>query len=172
MRAGHSGRSRLHPQHQPAEGDIMATEHTSGNKAVHIPDAEGIHLLVVIDHHEAKIYRTEMRGGVPQIVVPYDPHGHGKHLHSRNEETDGKRQPDRKSFYEAIVTTLRDADQILILGCGTGESSAMEQLIANLKHNHKDLAGHIAGSMVVDKGHRTEGELLAQAREFFASMSV
>ena len=150
----------------------MTSEPTPGHKAVHDSDHDGMHLLVVVDHEEAKIYRTEMRGGVPQIVVPYDPHGHGKHLHSRNEESDGKRQPERKSFYEAIASTLHGADQILIFGCGTGGSSAMEQLVANLKHHHKDLAGHIAGSIVVDMSHRTEGELLAQAREFFTSISV
>jgi hypothetical protein len=147
----------------------MSIEKKHGGTAIPSPHA-GIHLLVVIDHHEAKIYRTELRGGVPQHIEPYDPHGHGKHLHSRNDETDGKRQPERKSFYEAVAATLRGADQILIFGSGTGESNAMDQLLADLKRNHKDVAGHIAGSIVVDMHHRTEGELLAQAREFFLSL--
>ncbi len=133
------------------------------------PTAPGTQLLVVIDHHEAKIYRTESPGAVPERLVPYDPHGYGKHLHARNEETDGKRQPGRKSFYEAVAATLRGADRILIFGSGTGESSAMEQLLADLKHNHSDVAGHVVGSIVVDEHHRTEAQLLAQAREFFAS---
>src|SRR4051812_45638227 len=30
------------------------------------PAAEGTHLLVVIDHREARVYRTELRGSVPQ----------------------------------------------------------------------------------------------------------
>ena len=51
------------------------------------------HLLVVIDHQEARVYRTEVHGAVPQQIVPYDPHGYGKHLHSAHEWTDGKRQP-------------------------------------------------------------------------------
>ena len=40
------------------------------------------HLLVVIDHQEAKVYRTEVHGAVPASIVPFDPHGYGKHLHS------------------------------------------------------------------------------------------
>jgi hypothetical protein len=128
------------------------------------PDA---HLLVVIDHHEAKIYRTESSGTVPQQLTPYDPHGFGRHLQSRIEETDGKRQPERKSFYEDIAATLRGADQIVIFGSGVGESSAMEQLLADLKLNHRDVAEHIVGSIVVDAHHVTEGQLLARAREFF-----
>ena len=43
------------------------------------------HLLVVIDHQEARVYRTEVHGAVPQQIVPYDPHGYGKHLHSAHE---------------------------------------------------------------------------------------
>ena len=39
----------------------------------------------------------------------------------------------------------------------------MEQLLANLRHNHGDLAGHIIGSVIVDEHHMTEGQLLAQA---------
>jgi hypothetical protein len=150
---------------------VLAIRHfleKSGETAIHTPVAPSAHLLVVIDHHEAKIYRTELRGAVPQQLVPYDPHGFGRHLCSDTEETDGKRKPERKSFYEAIAATLRGADQILIFGHGTGESSAMAQLLADLKRNHSDVAKRIVGSMVTDGNHTTEGQLLAKAREFFA----
>jgi len=129
-------------------------------------------LLVVIDHHEAKIYRAETHGAVPEKLVPYDPHGFGRHLHSENPETDGKRAPERKSYYEAVAKTLRGADRILIFGNGTGESSAMDRLLADLKHNHRDVAGHVIGSIVIDEHHQTEGELLAKARELLLKHSV
>ncbi len=129
-------------------------------------------MIVSIDHQEAKIYRTEWQGAVPEKLVPYDPHGYGRHLRSENPETDGRREPERKSYYEAVAATLRGADQILIFGSGTGESSAMEHLLSELKHNHPDLAGHIVGTILVDEHHLTEGELLAQARGFFAAKPV
>jgi hypothetical protein len=125
------------------------------------------HLLVVLDHHEARVYRTEVHGSVPMNIVPYDPHGFGKHLHSAHEWTDGKRPPERKSFYEAIAKTLRGAEQVLLFGSGTGRSSAMEQLVADLKDHHPDVAEKIIGSVVVDAHHTTEGQLLAKAREFY-----
>jgi hypothetical protein len=164
--------------HAPKHKDVASVDdlqairrflEQSGEAAVPSPVASGIHLLVVIDHQEAKIYRTELRGAVAQQLVPYDPHGFGRHLHSDNEETDGKRKPERKSYYEAVAATLQGADMILIFGSGTGESSAMEQLLTDLKHNHSDVATHIVGSIVIDGSHQTEGQLLAQAREFFAS---
>src|SRR2546421_8281894 len=108
-----------------------------------------LHLLVVIDHQEAKVYRTEVHGAVPERIVPYDPHGYGKHLHSAHEWTDGKRLPERKSFYEAVARTLRGAEQILVFGSGTGRSSAMEVLLADLKDLHPDVAAKVVGAVVV-----------------------
>ena len=129
------------------------------------------HLLVVIDHHEARVYRTEIRGAIPLHIAPFDPHGHGRHLHSAHEWTDGKRQPERKSFYEAIAKTLQGAEQVLLFGSGTGRSSAMDMLLADLKTHHPDVAQKIIGSVPVDAHHTTEGQLLAQAREFYADFN-
>ena len=133
--------------------------------------ATASHLLVVIDHLEAKVYRTEVVGAVPERLASYDPHGHGRHLHSAHEWTDGKRPPERKSYYEAVAKTLRGAEQVLVFGSGTGRSSAMEQLLADLKDHHPDVAEKVIGSVVVDAHHTTEGQLLAKAREFYAEFN-
>ena len=129
------------------------------------------HLLVVIDHREAKVYRTEVHRAVPERIAPYDPHGYGKHLHSAHEWTDGKRPPERKSFYEAVAKTLRGAEHVLLFGSGTGRSSAMEQLLADLKDHHPDVAETVIGSVVVDAHHTTEDQLLARARDFYAEFN-
>src|SRR5256885_8770713 len=50
----------------------------------------GTHLLVVLDHREARIYRSELHGAVPQRIRPYNPHGFGRHLRYVQDE-------DRKS---------------------------------------------------------------------------
>ncbi len=97
------------------------------------PAPVGTHLLVVIDHREARIYRTEMRGSVPQRITPYDPFGFGRDLHYNQDDGDGQRKPEQKSFYEAVAKTLQGAQQILMFGTGTGASSAMEHLLAELK---------------------------------------
>ena len=143
--------------------DIRRFLEQSNEPSIPPPVGPGTLRLVVIDHHEAKVYRSESHGAIPRQFVPYDPHGFRRHLVSDNEETHGKRAPERKSFYEAIAATLRGADQILIFGHGTGESSAMEQLLADLKRNHADVAEHIIGSMVIDGKHLTEGQVLSQA---------
>jgi len=131
-------------------------------------EAAGTHLLVVLDHRQALIYRTEVHGSVPQRITPYDPQGVDRYLHYVRDDSNGQRRPELKSFYEAIAKTLKDADQILLFGSGTGASSAMDQLVAELKHRHHQIAERIIGSVVVDEPHLSENQLLAQARDFYA----
>ena len=133
--------------------------------------AEGEHLLVVIDHRQARIYKAELHGSVPQRILPYDPDGSGRYLHYVQDESHGQRKPERKSFYEAIARTLKDAQKILVFGSGTGTSSAMEQLLTELKHRHPEVAERIVGSLVVDEQHLSEDQLLARAREYYAMLA-
>lgn len=131
--------------------------------------SEGTHLLVVIDHREARIYRTELHGSVPQRIETFDPDGSGRYLHDVQDDADGlAKARNRRSFYDAIALTLRRAEQVLIFGSGTGASSAMDHLLAELKHNHRDVAARVVGSLVLDVQHLTEDQLLAKAREFYA----
>ena len=134
------------------------------------PAAEGVHLLVVIDHRQARVYQTELHGSVPQRIVPYDPHGFGRHLHNVQDDADGQRKPERKSFYEAVAQTLRGAEQVLLFGSGTGASSAMEQLLLELQHHHHDIAERVVGKVVLGEQHLTEDQLLARAREVYATL--
>jgi hypothetical protein len=136
------------------------------------PAEEGKHLMVVIDHREARVYKTELHGSVPQRITPHDPGGCGRHLHYVQDDSNGQRKPERKSFYDAVAKTLQGAEQILMFGSSTGASSAMNQLIAELQRHHKDLARRIVGSLTVDEKHLTEDQLLAKAREFYASMPM
>lgn len=128
--------------------------------------------LVVLDHREARVYRTELSGSVPQRIVPYDPDGLGRHLHHVEDDATGQRRPEPEAFYEAVARTLARAQRILVFGSGTGASSAMEQLLARLKRHHPDVAARVAGAFVVDEQHLTEDQLLARAREFYAGRAT
>src|SRR5207248_6320665 len=130
----------------------------------------GKHLLVVLDHREARVYRTESHGAIPQRIRPYNPHGFGRHLRYVQDESNGQRKPERLSFYQAVVQTLEGAEQILLFGRGTGASSAMEQLLAELRQHHAELAERVVGSVVVDEQHLTRDQLLAKAREIYATL--
>jgi hypothetical protein len=135
--------------------------------------AEGAHVLVVIDHRLARVYRTEFGGAVPERIVPYDAAGAGgRHLHHVEEDATGQRKPEQKEFYASVARTIERAGQVLLFGSGTGASSAMDQLLAELDRNHKELRRRVIGSYVVDEHHLTEDQLLARAREIYAAMAV
>ncbi len=134
--------------------------------------AEGAHLLVVIDHRQARIYKTEMHGSTPQRITPYDPDGFGRYLHNVQDDSNGQRKPERRSFYEAVAKTLHDSKQILIFGSSTGASSAMDELLAQLNRHHGDIAKRVVGTIVLDETHMTEDQLLAQARDFYANLGI
>jgi hypothetical protein len=133
------------------------------------PPTSGTHLLVVIDHREARVYQTELHGSVPQCITPFDPHGFGRQLHYVQDDSNGKRKPERKSFYDAVVKTLTGAGSILIFGSGTGTSSAMVHLVEELRTHHHELAQHIVGEVILDQQHLSENQLLAVARSFYAN---
>lgn len=128
------------------------------------PETPSVHLLVVIDHREARIYRSEMRGTTPERIVPHDPDNNGRYLHSVTNDANGQRRPELRSFYDAVAASLKGADHILIFGSGTGASSAMEHLVEHLKAHDKALAAKIAATRVVDTHHLSENQLLAFAR--------
>ena len=133
------------------------------------PRAVGVHLLVVIDHRLARIYKAELHGSLPQRVLPYDQNGAGRHLLHHAEDANGQRRPERRSFYQAVAKTLLNAEQILLFGSGTGASSAVAELLTELQRSHKNIAARVAGVVVVDHPHLSEDQLLAKAREFYGS---
>ncbi len=150
--------------------ELMKIRHFLERSA--LPEAANVadsgHRLVVIDHREARVYQTELRGAVPERIAPYDPDGLHQHIHYVEDESNkGKRLPELKSFYEAVAQSLVGAEQILIFGSSTGSSSAMEHLLADLQKHHSNLAKRVIGTLKIDEKHLTDDQLLAKAREFY-----
>ena len=152
------------------ESELMQIRHFLQQSSVPTPPpaVAATHLLVVIDHHEARVYSTEVHGTVPVRITPYDPYGFGRSLRYTQDDSNGQRKPELKSFYEAVAKTLQGAQQILVFGTGTGASSAMQQLLMDLAKHHHDVAKRIIASEVINEHHLTENQLLAMARDRFS----
>jgi len=155
------------------ESELMQIRHFLQQSSLPTPPpaVAATHLLVVIDHHQARVYSAEMHGSVPARITPYDPYGFGRSLRYTQDDSNGQRKPELKSFYEAVAKTLRGAQQILVFGTGTGASSAMKQLLMDLAKHHNDVAKRIIGSEVINEHHLTENQLLAMARDRFNEAS-
>jgi hypothetical protein len=152
--------------------DLMALRHfIERSEEAAQPQMSGspVDWLLLIDHHEARIYRLEIAGAVPQQILPHEPGENFRHAHNAKDFTRGREKPEPNSFFEPVATALKTAGRILVFGSGTGTSSEMDQFIAWLKVHHADLAKRVIGTAVVDGHHLTEDQLLSKAREFFAA---
>ena len=154
--------------------DVMALRHFLEQSETILPgtDANDAYWLLVIDHHEARIFRSEIHGAHAGRILPHSAKEYFHHARDSEEISRGKEKPDPNSFFEPVAKALQPAGQILIFGTGTGASSEMEQFIMWAKAHHPDMAGRIIGSLVVDEQHLTEDQLLAKARDFYANAAL
>ena len=135
-------------------------------------DEKAAHWLLVIDHHEARLFRSEMQGAVPQQLLPHAPDEYFRHAQNSQNLSRGKEKPDPNTFFEPVAKALNGAGQLLIFGTGTGKSSEMEQFVIWLNRHYPNLGERIIGTVVVDEHHLTDSQLLAKAREFYATPHV
>ena len=124
-------------------------------------------MVVVIDHHAAHVYQ-DLNGRVPvaeETVRPYDPFGFHHHLiHKKEAHYKGERVPEEKSFYEEVAKDLLTANEIVLIGHGTGNSSAVDHLTEYLKENHRDIAQHVLATETADLSALTPPEIEALAK--------
>jgi hypothetical protein len=154
--------------------EVMALRHFLERSEVALPPANGRepHLLVVIDHHVARLFRSEVNDGVPERILPHEPDDYFRHATHSKEFSRGQEKPNPTDFFEPVAKALQAAGHILVFGTGTGTSSEMDQFITWLNLHHSDVAKRIIGAVVVDEHHLTEPQLLAKAREFYAHVDA
>jgi len=135
--------------------------------AVETP-AQPNRMVVVIDHRAAHVYQYS-NAKAPEsekTVKPYDPFGFQRHLiHKKEADYKGERVPEERSFYEAVAAALKPANEIVLVGHGTGTSSAVDHLLAFLKENHSDIAERVKATETVDLSAVTEPEIEAIAKK-------
>lgn len=124
-------------------------------------------MIVVIDHHGAHVYQ-DLGEKVPEpehTVRPYDPFGFHHHLiHRKEAHYQGERVPEEKSFYEEVAKDLLPANEIVLIGHGTGKSSAVDHLAEYLRVNHHDISRHVIATESADLSALTEAEIEAVAK--------
>ncbi|MBS0366530.1 MAG: translational machinery protein [Proteobacteria bacterium] len=115
------------------------------------------HVVVWIDHHQARIFQLAADGDGTRIRSSH-PH---QHLHHKANSIGSGHAPVDRTFLERVSHALLDSGAVLI----TGPSGAKDELAAHLARLHPELAARVSAVETVD--HPTDGELLALARKFF-----
>jgi len=129
-------------------------------------------MVVVIDHHAAHVFR-DLGGSRPQdeaTIEPYDPHGYHHHLvHRREAHYRGDRVPEDTSFYEEVTQALVPAREIVLIGSGTGKSSAVDALVAYLAKHRPDISRHVVATEIADLSALTAPDIEAIAKRHMAA---
>jgi hypothetical protein len=136
--------------------------------AVSAKPAQPCRMVVVIDHHVAHVYQdTDQKVPAAEHTVrPYDPSGFHRHtVHKKEAHYKGERVPEDKSFYEQIAQDLLPANEIVLIGHGTGKSSAVDHLAEYLKTSHHDISLHVVATETADLSALTEPEIEAIAKQ-------
>ena len=123
-------------------------------------------VVVSISKDEAHVWNT---GIDPKSEsLEFHPHGEGAEHRITREKKEGGRFNERidADYFEAIVGALSSAGRILLVGHGTGKSSAMLQLIQYLERKHPAIAHLIVDAVDADLERLTDAQVLALAREW------
>jgi len=124
-------------------------------------------MVVVIDHHSARVFRDlgETRPKQEVTIEPYDPHHFHRHLvHRKEAHFPGDRAPEETSFYEEVAMALVPANEIVLIGHGTGKSSAVDVLVEYLRKHHKSISQRVKATENADLSALTEPEIEAIAK--------
>jgi hypothetical protein len=138
------------------------------------PDASPPTLMVVVDHHGAKIYRIVPASGEPskREITPYDPHHFLHHLsHKDQSRQQGQRAPEDPSFYKRIGDALASGGRIVVVGHGTGQSNAAQHLTEYLRTHHRETYQRVVREIEADLSAVTAPQLLALAEQALSQSS-
>jgi hypothetical protein len=141
---------------------------TSSPKAELDHDPASLGLLAVVDHHEAKIYEVDVTShdAAAHSIKPYDPHHFLHHLTHKDQYRErGQRAPEEKAYYDEIAQALAAGGKIVLVGDGTGKSSAVRHLAEYLGSHHHPIYQRVVRELSADLAHVTLPQLLAMARD-------
>jgi hypothetical protein len=130
------------------------------------------HLLLIIGHHTARLFRSDIYGGSQHQLLPHDEPNGSAGSGSVGERTAiGTESWDEGDFFGRIAQALHRPGRILIFGESSTSQEEMDHFIAGLKWQHPDLANRIVGSLVLEKDQANSAELLAKAQAYHACTS-
>jgi hypothetical protein len=131
-------------------------------------DVTGHYVVVAIDFHESRIYLLDGGGNTrPEKVLPSDPRGYHRHLHTKAGTMRGWYDPDDVEVWRSLAQQLRGASAVLLLGHGQGKANASHQFIAYVEQHDRELAPVLLGDLRVDVDDLTDAQIVRIGQQFF-----
>lgn len=124
-------------------------------------------LLVVIDHHEARLFRLDIGSAMlnDHVIKPYDPHHFLHHLSHKDQPREhGQRSAEDHRFYERIAEAVTGAARVVLVGHGKGHSNAAHHLTEYLRQHRPETFPTVVCEVVADLSSLTTPQLLDLGR--------
>jgi stalled ribosome rescue protein Dom34 len=116
------------------------------------------HVLVWIDHEEARIFHVDAESLDEKTVRSPT---HHVHRHPRGPSAERDHPDDAHHFFQAVARELEGAERVLVVG----PSTAKLQFIHYAYKHDRSLEPRIVGVETVD--HPTDGQLIAYSKRYF-----
>jgi stalled ribosome rescue protein Dom34 len=116
------------------------------------------HAIVYLDHHHARVFHLDgtQQGGLKLTEAAQRETDH-------RHRGDGKK-PSHEAFFRAVAASLKDAQEILVVGPGTARSEFKH----HLEQHDAAVDQHVVAVEAVD--HPSEPQLLALAKRRFRAI--
>jgi hypothetical protein len=156
-----------HQMHKPHTKDLTSSEiadlrhflQAAGCAPEQLSQAPSYHdqaapsLMIVVDHHGAKINRIHAVGNGDREVeiTPYDPHHFLHHMaHKDQSRQEGQRAPEDTEFYKRIGAAVAAGGRIVVVGHGTGKSNAAQHLSEYLRAHQPEAYQRVVREITAD----------------------
>lgn len=116
------------------------------------------HAVVWLDFHQAKVFLITAEDVEARRIKADTPH---RQIHHKAQVQGSGHVRDDRTYFEAILAAVEEADSLLIAGPGGTKKDLEKYLEGNGEALRKRLVG------VESMDHPTAGELIKQARKLF-----
>ncbi len=122
------------------------------------PTQHHAHAVVWIDHREARVFHVGLSRSDEVVMHSHLPE---QHIHHKANSIGSGHTQEDTNFLKQTVVTIRDAEQIVLLGPST------EKLVLHnyIREHEPKLASRIVAVESTD--HPTDRQIIAHAKQFF-----
>jgi len=132
---------------------------------------QAIRLVLHLTHTHTDAFLLEGDGVEHAQLRPHGLWGSGENLsHRHDRDIAGQKAPRDFDYLNRIQLAMEEADAVLLLGHGTGESDMRQLLLAHVRRHRPDLLERVVGVETLASADPSEGQLLAVAREHFGNL--
>jgi len=136
------------------------------------PDPASPGLLILVNHHETKIFRVDVMSDDTSEYLIRPPAAHTflhRLVHKDQSDERGQRAAEEPAYYEAIANAVALRGKMVVVGQGTENSNAAHHLTKYLKANHRETYRRIVGEFAADLSCLPAPQILDLARQTLIS---